>query len=135
MKVAIFDLLNQAVMNPPFKRFCKTLQLKDNPELITAYCFHHSTGNTWPEINQGMKDVGILDMEIYLHGTTLFMIMETTEDFDHDRDMARLAEMPRQAEWAEFMSNFQVTEPDSPKAARWTEMERISSLERQLGEL
>jgi len=30
-------------------------------------------GVVWPEITRGMKEVGILDMEIYLLGTRLFM--------------------------------------------------------------
>lgn len=45
-----------------------------------------------------MKEVGILDMEIYLLGTRLFMIMDTVPDFDHDSAMTELAKKPRQSE-------------------------------------
>ena len=49
-----------------FKRYCKTLQLENDAEFIEEYKKIHAMGNAWPEITQGMKDVGIIDMEIYL---------------------------------------------------------------------
>ena len=45
-----------------FKRYCKTMDLRDDTDLIAAYKLAHAKGNTWPEINQGMQEVGILDM-------------------------------------------------------------------------
>ena len=44
---------------------------------------------------------------IYILGTNLFMIVETPLDFDWDTAMARMATLPRQAEWEEYMSVFQ----------------------------
>jgi len=113
------------------KRFCKTLSLKKDPKLIEEYCHHHAKGHTWPEINQGMRDVGIIDMEIYLHGNQLFMIMETTAGFDHERDMQRLALMPRQKEWEAFMAKYQDVDPAEPSAGKWRMMERVYSLREQ----
>ena len=43
-------------------------------------------------------------------GTNLFMIVETPLDFDWDTAMARMATLPRQAEWEEYMSVFQQAE-------------------------
>ena len=57
-----------------FKRYCKTLKLEDDPALIEKYKKAHGIGQVWPEISQGMREVGIIDMEIYIHGTNLFMI-------------------------------------------------------------
>ena len=74
-----------------YKRYCKTLSLEDDPQLIEDYKKVHRKGAVWPEVTQGMTDVGILDMEIYIHGTQLFMIMDTRPDFEHDKAMARLA--------------------------------------------
>lgn len=74
-----------------FKRYCKTMKLRNDDVLIGSYKKAHAKGAAWPEITQGMKDVGIIDMEIYLMGTTLFMIMDTLIDFDHDKAMADLA--------------------------------------------
>ncbi len=37
-----------------FKRFCKTLNLEDDPQLIEDYKKVHGKGNVSPEITQGM---------------------------------------------------------------------------------
>ena len=63
--------------NAPVKRYCQTLELRDNPELVAEYRRRHSREEAWPEIRQGIREVGILEMEIYILGTKLFMIVET----------------------------------------------------------
>lgn len=93
--------------NAPVKRYCQTLELRDNPELIAEYRRRHSRGKSLPEIRQGIREVGILEMEIYILGTKLFMIVETPLDFDWDEAMAKLATLPRQQEWEDYMSVFQ----------------------------
>ncbi|WP_163717778.1 L-rhamnose mutarotase [Mangrovibacterium lignilyticum] len=114
-----------------FKRYCKTLLLENDPQLIEAYKEVHAKGNTWPEIGQGMKEVGILDMEIYLHENRLFMIMDTVPGFDHDKAMVELAAKPRQAEWEAFVSRFQVTSESATADEKWQLMERIYELDQQ----
>ena len=83
----------------PVKRYCQTLSLRDNPELIEAYRKAHSKEESWPEIRAGIREVGILEMEIYILGSKLFMIVETPLNFDWDKAMAKLATLPCQAEW------------------------------------
>ena len=46
--------------NGPVKRYCQTLDLKDNPELIAEYRRRHSDGEAWEEILDGIRSVGIL---------------------------------------------------------------------------
>jgi L-rhamnose mutarotase len=111
-----------------YKRFCKTLTLEDDPQLIEAYKKVHSKGATWPEISQGMIDVGILDMEIYISGTRLFMIMDTIPDFDHEKAMAELATKPRQSEWEAYVSQFQKTSAEASADEKWQLIERIYKL-------
>lgn len=112
-----------------YKRFCKTLKLEDDLQLIEAYKKVHAPGAVWPEITQGMKEVGIIDMEIYLVGTRLFMIMDTVPDFDHDKAMNELASKPRQAEWEAFVSQFQKTSADASADEKWQLMELIFKLD------
>ncbi|WP_347840647.1 L-rhamnose mutarotase [uncultured Draconibacterium sp.] len=107
------------------KRFCKALKLEDDPQLIEAYKKVHAPGAAWPEITQGMRDVGIVDMEIYLLGTQLFMIMDTVPDFDHDSAMKELATKPRQSEWEAYVSRFQKTSAEASADEKWQLMERI----------
>ena len=113
-----------------YKRYCKTLRLENDPQLIEEYRKVHAKENTWPEITQGMIEVGILDMEIYIMGTQLLMIMDTLPEFDHDRDMAALASMPRQTEWEAMVSRFQKTSAEATADEKWQLMERIYKLER-----
>lgn len=112
----------------PVKRYCQTLDLKDNPELIKEYRKRHSKEEAWPEIRDGIREVGILEMEIYILGTRLFMIVETPLDFDWDTAFAKLDTLPRQAEWEEYMSVFQVAEPGAASAEKWKLMERMFHL-------
>lgn len=112
----------------PVKRYCQTLDLKDNPELIAEYVKRHSEAESWTEIRDGIREVGILEMEIYILGSRLFMIVETPLDFDWDTAMARLATLPRQAEWEDYMSVFQVAKPGASSAEKWQLMDRIFHL-------
>ncbi len=111
------------------KRYCKTLQLEDDPKLIEEYINLHKPENAWPEISAGMKEVGILEMEIYLKGTSLFMIMELDEKVDHDSAMNKLNTLPRQKEWEMFVSRFQKTSSTNSANEKWVLMDRIYKLE------
>lgn len=108
-----------------YKRYCKTLTLEDDSQLIEDYKKVHAPGAVWPEITQGMTDVGILDMEIYIVGTRLFMIMDTIPDFDHDNAMSELSTKPRQSEWETYVSRFQRASAEASADEKWQLMEQI----------
>lgn len=110
------------------KRYCRTLDLKNDPDLIKEYRKRHAQENFWPEILEGIKSVGILEMDIYLRGTRLFMILEVPEDLDLDAAMERLATLPRQQEWEDYMSIFQQAEPGASPTEKWQPMERVFHL-------
>ncbi|MBN2010478.1 L-rhamnose mutarotase [candidate division KSB1 bacterium] len=116
-------------MKHTYKRYCKTLELVDDPALIEEYKNLHSIGAAWPEITAGMKQVGIIDMEIYISGTTLFMIMDTVNDFDHDSAMIILARLPRQSEWEATVSKYQKTMPNSSAKEKWQLVDRIFKMD------
>ena len=109
----------------PVKRYCQTLSLRDNPELIEAYRKAHSKEESWPEIRAGIREVGILEMEIYILGSKLFMIAETPLNFDWDKAMAKLATLPRQAEWEEYVAKFQQCAEGATSDEKWQMMERM----------
>ena len=120
-----------ATARPPFKRYCKALTLKNDPALMAEYQEVHRPEAMWPEITQGMKEVGILDMEIYRYGSIVFMIMDTVADFDHDRAMRTLATKPRQPEWEAYVAKFQETDAAASANDKWQLLERVYELERQ----
>ena len=105
------------------KRYCQTLQLRDDAALIQKYIEVHS--HVWPEVIEGQHQVGILQMQIFAQGRCLFMIVDTVDDFDWQRDMARLATLPRQAEWEAYVSQFQGCDPTATSAEKWQLMEQI----------
>ena len=109
----------------PTKRYCQTLSLKNNPILIEEYRKIHSEEKAWPEIRAGIRAVGILEMEIYILGSQLFMIIETPLDFDWKIAMDKLSNLPRQAEWEKYVSKFQDCPCLSSSAEKWSMMERM----------
>lgn len=109
----------------PTKRYCQTLSLKNNPILIEEYRKIHSEEKARPEIRAGIRAVGILEMEIYILGSQLFMIIETPLDFDWKIAMDKLSNLPRQAEWEKYVSKFQDCPCLSSSAEKWKLMERM----------
>ena len=109
----------------PVKRYCQTMDLKNDPELIAKYKEAHDRYHSWPEIREGIKAVGILEMEIYILDNHLFMIVETPVDFDWDSAMAKLATLPRQSEWEDYVAMFQQCKPGSTSDEKWQMMERM----------
>jgi len=109
----------------PVKRYVQTMDLKDDAELIAEYRRRHSEGEAWREILDGIRQVGILDMQLFILGTRLVMIVETPLDFDWDSAMARLATLPRQQEWEDYMALFQQCREGATSDEKWQMMERM----------
>jgi L-rhamnose mutarotase len=118
----------QPVYQIETKRYCMTLELKDDPKLIEEYEGWHKAENIWKEVPEGIRKIGILDSEIYRSGTTLFMILTVPIDFDFETQMGILAELPRQAEWEDFMTKYQASKPGASSAEKWTKMNRVFKL-------
>ena len=87
------------------KRHSLALQLKNNPDLIRQYEAHHK--KVWPEIIASIKDSGIEQMEIYIPGTRLFMIMEVNDDFSFERKVAMDKTNTKVQQWEELMWKYQ----------------------------
>lgn len=109
----------------PVKRYVQTMDLKDDSELIVEYRRRHSQAEAWPEILAGIREVGILDMQIFILGTRLVMIVETPIDFEWEHAMARLATLPRQQEWEDYMAIFQQCAEGATSDEKWQMMERM----------
>ena len=114
--------------NEPVKRYCRMLDLKDDAELIRKYRYYHSEEGVWKEVIEGIRSVGILEMEIYIAGNHLFMIVETAQDFDWDAAMTKLGNMPEQQRWEQFVSAFQETGDKSDTPEKWVMMDRMFHL-------
>ena len=110
------------------QRYCLALDLKDDPGLIAEYKRYHE--KIWPEITRSILDAGVENLEIYLLGTRLFMILEAGPAFS----FAAKAEMdrvnPKVREWEELMWRFQKPLPEAKPGEKWVLMERIFTLEK-----
>jgi L-rhamnose mutarotase len=113
-------------------RYCLTLDLKDDPSAIAEYKRYYE--KIWTEIRDSISGSGVIDMEIYLLGKRLFMILDVSESFSFAAKAAADAANPKVQEWEALMGRFQQPLPESRPGQRWTLMERIFSLQEQNGE-
>lgn len=111
------------------RKYCLALDLKNDPQLIAAYKKCHAPENFRPEITDSIKKAGILNMEIYLTGNRLFMVMEVSKDFDFSAKAKMDAENPQVQEWESFVSIFQQNLPWAREGEKWVLMEKIFQLE------
>jgi len=109
------------------RRFCLTLDLKNDSQLIAEYKRYHE--KIWLEITHSIKDSGIDDMEIYLLGTRMFMIMEVNESFSFGAKAAADRLNPKVQEWEKLMWTFQEPLPQAKPGEKWLLMERVFKLE------
>ncbi|SRR6266496_3283720 len=108
------------------KRYCLTLDLKDDPEVIKEYEAHHK--RVWPEIIKSIKDAGIEQMEIYRYGTRLFMVMEGNDDFSFEKKQQADNSNPKVSEWEELMWKYQQPIAGAAKGEKWMLMKKIFEL-------
>jgi L-rhamnose mutarotase len=110
-------------------RHCLTLDLKDDQAAIAEYKRYHV--KIWPEIKKSLLDAGIVDMEIYLLGTRLFMIMDVNDEFSLSVKAAADAANAKVQEWETLMGQFQQPLPQARPGQKWIVMEKIFSLAKQ----
>lgn len=101
------------------RRYVQILTLKPDPDLIRTYKQWHTRGKIFPEVVEGLRAIGIEEMEIYIADNRLVMIVEAEEGFCWDEAFATLATMPRQEEWEALMGQFQECNPGSSSAEKW----------------
>ncbi len=111
------------------RKYCLALDLKNDPQAIESYKEAHLQKNFRPEIAASIKQAGVTNMEIFLTGNRLFMIMEVEADFDLAQKAKMDAENPSVQEWENFVSNFQQPLPWAKEGEKWVMMEQIFQLE------
>lgn len=110
------------------RRYCLTLDLKNDERLIAEYKRYHE--RIWPEITASLKESGIEDAEIYLLGTRLFMILEVSGNFSFDAKARADQANPKVREWEELMWKYQSALPHAKPGEKWLLMEKIFQLEK-----
>lgn len=108
------------------KRYCLTLDLKNDPLLIQQYEQHHAA--VWPEIIRSIKESGIRDMQIYRIDNRLFMIMDTVDSFSFEHKQLMDQENEKVQEWERLMWNYQQALPGAAAGEKWKLMNKIFQL-------
>ncbi|HMI00832.1 MAG TPA: L-rhamnose mutarotase [Pedobacter sp.] len=108
------------------KRYCLTLDLKDDPALISEYEEYHK--EIWPEIRASITTSGIVDMEIYRFSNRLYMIMEVNDEFSFEKKGAMDAGNGRVQEWETLMWKYQQAVPGAKAGEKWVLMDKIFEL-------
>lgn len=109
------------------RRFCFALDLKNDAALIAEYRKYHE--KLWPEVTESIRNSGIEDLELYLLGNRLFMIMDVNESFSFEKKAKADQQNPKVQEWEELMWKFQQSLPEAKPGEKWLRMERIFKLE------
>jgi len=108
------------------RRFCLMLDLKDDEALIAEYKRYHA--DVWPEVKASLVDAGIEEMEIFLAGTRLVMIIDVKDGFSFARKAAMDAANPKVQEWETIMAEFQQTLPLSTPEQKWVILDKVFQL-------
>ena len=103
------------------------IDLKDDPATIEAYKIHHA--RIWPEVAASLRRAGIQQMEIFLIGRRLVMLVES-DGRDLERAFAdhHASADPRVIEWERLMKGMQVPVPGAANGEWWARMERVFEL-------
>jgi L-rhamnose mutarotase len=103
------------------------VDLKNDAAAIEIYREHHQ--RVWPEVLVSLRRAGVRNMDIYLLGRRLVMIVET-EGPDFRRCFAaHLVSHPQVSEWEALMRSLQEPPPGAPPGDWWARMEPVFSLE------
>lgn len=105
------------------KKYALTLNLKDDPKLIQEYIQYHQ--EVWGEIQDSIKESGIVSMDIYIQGTRLFMLMEVDESFSFEKKAAMDQNNPKVQEWENLMWKYQAPVDGAQPDEKWVLMQNI----------
>jgi L-rhamnose mutarotase len=107
-------------------RYCLTLDLIDDLQLIAEYRRYHEA--VWPEVTDCLRETGIVDMELYLLGTRLVMVLEVGEKFSFEKKASIERGNAKVQEWEKLMWKFQRAVAQANPGEKWALMERVFKL-------
>ena len=101
------------------KVYAQALDLIDDEKLIREYEDYHK--NVWPDVLNGIKSTGIKRMRIWRINNRLFMLIETSDEFDISKFQKYTETNPKAKEWDQLMKKYQKKVPNS-NGDWWSEM-------------
>jgi L-rhamnose mutarotase len=108
-------------------RHVLTVRLKDGPGVVESYTRHHR--EVWPEVQASLKHSGVEQMDIYLLGRNLVMILEMRNGVDYREALALHAlSSLRVVEWEGLMKSLQEPCVGARAGEWWAVMEPVFHL-------
>ncbi|HWU15887.1 MAG TPA: L-rhamnose mutarotase [Caulobacter sp.] len=111
-------------------RRCFAVDLHDDPGQIARYRAWHAVGGPPAAVTAAIRADDVHELQIWLVGDRLFMIMEQGDGYDAQAKAARDAADPDVQAWDALMRTFQKPLPFAPDQT-WAEMERVYALSEQ----
>jgi L-rhamnose mutarotase len=109
-------------------RHVLTLKLKDEPGIVESYTRHHM--RLWPEVRSSLIEAGIEQMDIYLLGCRLVMVVEMRDGVDYKTAFeAHASSGEAVAEWERLMQSLQERLPEARPGEWWALMEPVFHLD------
>ncbi len=112
------------------KKYCLTVDLKDDAALIAAYDEHHK--KVWPEILQSITGSGISQLEIYRLGNRLVMLLAADDAFSFEEKARQDAANTKVQEWENLMWQYQQALPLAKQGEKWLLMHKIFDLQNSI---
>jgi L-rhamnose mutarotase len=100
-----------------------TLMLRDDPQGVVEYRAAHAA--VWPEVLAAFESCGVEDLQLFIRGRRLFMVLTTVDPVEPDEVFARLHAIPRYQAWDELMASFQDRAPEAGPDEWWAALEPL----------
>lgn len=109
-------------------RYVFTVNVKDDPAIVQTYCEYHR--DVWPEVLASLRGAGVEQMDIYLLGRRLVMVVETRGGVDYRAAFERHASSSgRVIEWERLMKSLQERPAEARPGEWWALMEPVFHLD------
>lgn len=110
------------------RRYVFTVNLKDDPAVVDLYKRHHR--EVWPEVQESLGRAGVEQMDIYLLGRRLVMVVEMRDGLDYRAAFkAHASSSPRVVEWERLMESLQEPPVEARAGEWWAAMEPVFHLD------
>jgi L-rhamnose mutarotase len=109
------------------KRYVFTLNLKDAPGIVETYTRYHR--DVWPEVQASLRRVGVEQMDIYVLGRRLVMVVDMRDGVDYlVAFQSHASSSQRVAEWERLMKTLQQPPAEARPGEWWAAMEPVFHL-------
>jgi L-rhamnose mutarotase len=111
--------------------FC--CDLEDDPTIIERYIDYHKVGKKEAEgIPQRIRDAGVDQMDIFITGNRLIMVVTVNDTYDEVKKAERDASDPVTIRWEALVGGLQRALPWAKEGVKWTRADRIYRLTEHL---